>query len=144
MAVRYKIKQIVNSTSSANGKYYGKAFMLDEMDLEEISEKIQQNCSMKKSDVNAVLTELVDVMTDALQDSKKVRIDGLGSFQIGLKTVVAESADEFTSDNIVGYRVNFQPEYTVDTAGNRTTKLLSGVKAQAYEAYIKGVNDKDM
>lgn len=144
MSVRYKIKRIVNPSSPVNGYYYGKAVMLGELDLNGISEKIQQNCSMKKSDVNAVLTELVEVMTEALQDSKKVNINGLGTFRIGLKTVSEENLDDFTANNITGFRVIFQPEYTINSYGNRETVLLSGIKAEAYDAYTAGTNDNEL
>ncbi len=141
--IRYKVKKYVNSTSTKNGYFYGRVVTTDVMDLEAVAEKIQQNCSMKKSDVKAVLTELVDVMTEALQDSKRVKIDGFGSFRIGVKSQLVEKAAEFTSGNIKSFHVNFMPEYTFDAAGNRTVKLISGAKAQAHGEYAKGVNDND-
>lgn len=141
MAVSYKIKQYVNTNSEKNGQYYARSVVTGIMDLNAVAYKIQQNCSMKKSDVLAVLTELVEVITEGVQDSKRVCIDGFGSFKIGLKSTVAPSVSEFTQDNIKGFHVIFMPEYTVDATGKRTTKFLTGVKAQSYDQYKLGQND---
>ena len=41
---------------------------------------LQRNCTVKKADILAVLDELVETMRDQLQDSKRVKLDGFGSF----------------------------------------------------------------
>ena len=60
-------------------KFYARAVHLGTAQLADMAEKIQASCSVKKSDVLAVLTELAEVMTTELQDSKVVKIAGLGS-----------------------------------------------------------------
>lgn len=141
MAVSYKIKKYVNSSSEKNGCYFARSVVTGQMDMDAVATKIQQNCSMKKSDVLAVINELVEVITDAVQDSKKVRLDGFGSFKIGLKSTIAPSVADFSQGNIKGFRIIFQPEYKVDAAGKRTVKMLDGVKAQMYDEYKAGQND---
>lgn len=84
------------------------------MSTRAISKEIEQNVSVKESDVYGVLIELVNVIKRELQSGHIVRIDRLGSFRLGIKTKPANSAKEFTAlKNVVGYRVNFMPEYTV-------------------------------
>jgi len=141
MAVSYKIKKYVNSQSDKNGQFYARAVVTGEMNLDAVATKIQQNCSMKKSDVLAVVNELVEVITEAVQDSKRVRIDGLGSFKITLRSTLAADLDSFSANNIKGFRVNFMPEYKKDATGKRTTKILDGVQAQVYDPYRLGQND---
>ncbi len=142
--IQYKIKKFVNSSSSKNGYYYAKAMMLGEVDLDAIAEKIQRNCSMKKSDVKAVLTEMVEVMAEALQDSKKVRINGLGSFKMAIKSELVQKLQDVNSaDTIKGFRVRFTPEYKIDQAGQRITALTSGTRTRAYTPYQAGQNDKE-
>lgn len=116
----------------SNGKWFARAIQLGTVDTNDMASIIQRNCSMKKSDVQAVLTELVEVMTDKLQESYAVKLDGFGIFKIGLVTKGALTQDDFTATkNVVGSRVNFLPSYTVDTAtGKRTRALLDGVKAK--------------
>jgi nucleoid DNA-binding protein len=40
----------------------------------------------------AVLEELVEVMKDQMQDSKRVKLDGFGSFKIGIESKGAQTA----------------------------------------------------
>jgi ribosomal protein L5 len=79
----------------------------------------------------AVIEELVEVMKDQMQDSKRVKLDGFGSFKIGLNCRGARSAKAFTiNDNIEGMHVVFTPERSHDQAGNRTKQFLQGVKVE--------------
>ena len=87
--------QNANEDSEYFGQYYAKAVHTDEINLEKVAERVQRNCSMKKSDCLAVLTELVEVMKDELQASHSVRIDGLGTFKVGIKGSYAKTAAAF-------------------------------------------------
>ena len=135
MSVLFKLYQM-NRTfkdgrqDNSNGKWYARAIKVGTVETNDLAEIIQRNCSMKKSDVQAVLTELTEVMTQKLQDSYAVKLNGLGTFKIGLKCKGATDLDEFTvSENICGGRINFLPAYTVDSAtGHRTQALISGMK----------------
>jgi len=115
---------------SANGKWYARAITMGTVETDDLAQIIQKNCSMKKSDVVAVLSELVEVMTDKLQESYAVKLNGLGTFKIGIdSTGVSDPMDFTVSNNITGSHVNFMPAYTVDSAtGQRTKALLGGVK----------------
>ena len=97
------------------------------MTTRQLAEIMQENCTVKRSDIEAVLRELVPTMTRAMQDSKRVKIDGLGSFKIGLKTKAAASAKEFNAQkNVRGMHVNFMPETYKDKKTNtRVCDLLS-------------------
>ena len=147
MAVTYKLMKDTRESSAYKGQYYAKAVHTDTIDLSALADRIQRNCSMKKSDCYAVLTELVEVMKDELQASHIVKVDGLGSFKIGIKGTFCETAKDFNaSTNITGYRVNFRPTYTtiktgttVDpTTGETKVKkanvvdLTNGITAQEY------------
>ena len=146
MAVKYKLMQNGDEDSAYFGQYYAKAVHTDEINLEKVAERVQRNCSMKKSDCLAVLTELVEVMKDELQASHSVRIDGLGTFKVGIKGSYAKTAAAFNpAKNISGYKVNFRPSFTtvrtgtyIDDEGNLKVKkaqiaeLTSGIQVQAY------------
>ena len=109
MALLYKL--VRDNRKDSNNLWYGKAVQINSIDMEGIAEIIQRNCTVKKSDVLAVLTELVETMTDQLQNSVTVKLDGFGTFKIGLKTVGAVKAEDFAvSRNVRGLRVNFLSE----------------------------------
>ena len=143
MSVRYKLYQDNRAESTTRGKWYARAvYNQKPKTLNQLALKIQENVSMKKADVKAVLDEMVGVLKEWLQDSNRVKIEGLGSFKIGLKTKPADTAKDFTaSKHVVGARVNFLPEIEVDpTTGARIKSLLMGLEVE--ETYPNDV-DKD-
>ncbi len=114
-----------NKKSQAYNKWYAAAVTTKTVTLKEVAEIIQRNCSLKRSDVNAVLTELPEVLKDMMQTGVRVKIDGLGSFKYGLKSIGTETVTEFNSlENIMKVRVIFQPETVVDTATRKRRKAL--------------------
>ena len=138
MPTFYVLYQNKNPRSSTKDQWYAKAKCLGYWDLEKLADHIQDNVSAKKSDVIAVLRELVVVMAEAFDAGYGVKLNGFGRFKIGLKTKPAEAADKFSaSKNIVGSRINFQPETHWSAAdGNiRTNPFTTGLKVQEYGKY---------
>ena len=119
------------------GYWYGKAVTLGTKDTNDIADLVQRNCSMKKSDVKAVIEELIEVIHDQLCNSYAVKLDGLGIFKAGIKTTGTKQLDEWTAaKNIVSAHVNFQPSVTVDGAtGSHVSSLLHDIKYQEQEMY---------
>ena len=77
----------------------------------------------------AVIAELVDVMTIQLQNSKKVKLNGFGSFKIGFNSTAADTAKEFNSGiNIKNAHVLFQPITTIAKNGLRVKTFINGIK----------------
>ena len=131
MAVLYKLYQDNRDTSTHKGEWYARAKTLDTVTLNEIAQRIQDNTTAKKADALAVLTEMVEVVRDYLQKSYRVKIDGLGSFKMSLKTSPAPTAKEFSaSKNIKSMRALFQEDVTVDKNGMRQRSLSSGATAK--------------
>ena len=127
MAVFFRHYQNNNPNSKQVGKWYERAVITETVNTDAIAEKIQRNCTVKKSDVKAVITELVEVMQDELQASKRVKLDGFGSFKISIKSAPADSLDTFSvKEHIKGLKVLFQPETKVDADNKRVKTFLSG------------------
>ena len=82
MAVFYRLHQDQSTGTKRSGKWYARAVPTACIGTRQLAEIIQRNCTVKKSDVMAVLEELVEVMKDQMQDSKRVKLDGFGSFKI--------------------------------------------------------------
>ena len=131
MAVFYRLHQDKSVGTKRSGKWYARAVPTAVVNTRQLAEIMQRNCTVKKSDILAVLDELVETMRDQLQDSKRVKLDGFGSFKIGVSSSGADTAKKFTaSENIVGMHVVFSPERSTDAAGNRTKQFLQGAKAE--------------
>ena len=128
MAVLYRVYKDNRENSLTSGQYFARAIHTDTVGLKQMALEIEENVSVKYSDVSAVLIELVNVMNRHLNASERVVLDGFGSFKIGLKTKGALRKEDFSaSKNIVGSRMNFQPEWKVTKEGNRIKKFLSDV-----------------
>ena len=94
---------------NAPPKYYAQAQASGDVDLREMSERIQQSCTVTKADVYAVLVAMEDVIIDALKSGEIVRLGDLGSFQIGLNGKGALTEEEYTPNLIQKARINFRP-----------------------------------
>ena len=131
MAVLYRLYQNNNDKSPGKGKWYAKAVMTNVIDTKKLADIMQRNCTVKRADIMAVLTELVETMRDQLQDSKRVKLDGLGSFKLALTSKgAATAADYEVKKHVKKVRVLFSPESSTDSSGQRTKTFLEGVKVQ--------------
>ena len=128
MSVHYRLHKNTSVGTKLSGKWYARMVPMGVLNTRQLAEIIQRNCTVKKSDVMAVLEELVETMRDQMQAGKRVKLDGFGSFKIGLNCKGAASAEEFTvKKNIKGTHVVFMPERSTDSSGNKTKQFLQGV-----------------
>ena len=131
MAVFYRLSQVTSPKQKGYGKWYPRAVMTNTVDTNELANIMQRNCTVKKSDILAVISELIETMQDQLQDSKRVKLNGFGTFKIGLTSEGADSAADFSSSkHIKGLHVLFQPEVKTDSNGQRQKTFISGCTVQ--------------
>lgn len=136
MPVYYKIYQDNRERNPNKGKWYARATTIGTKELKDIAELIQRNASVKRSDVMAVLLELSEVLNDILCDGYRVKIDGFGSFKVGIRTSAANSEEEFSaSKNIIGSRIIFQPE--TEKAGSRGQRTRVLAKRVEFKDFAK-------
>jgi predicted histone-like DNA-binding protein len=128
----YRLVQDNRKASKNKGMWYGRAVISGVMNTKDLAERISNRCTVTYPDILAVISALVTEMGNQLRDSKRVVLDGLGAFKIGIKTVGAESASAFkVSSNVKGMHVLFQPETTIDAAtGKHSNELTRGAKVE--------------
>lgn len=128
MSVFYRLYQDNRETSSTKGKWYARAVHPNVVDTARLASIMQNNCTVKESDIMAVLQELGETMREQLIDSKSVRIQNLGTFKVGMRTTGSDTVKEFNvKKNIKGLHILFQPETKTDAStGKRFKKLLEG------------------
>ena len=132
MAVFYRLHQDQSTGTKKSGKWYARAVPMAVINTRQLAEIIQRNCTVKKADVMAVLEELVEVMKDQMQDSKRVKLDGFGSFKIGIESKGAQTAAKYSvSEHVKGLHVVFMPERTTDSGGNKSKQFLQGCRVEA-------------
>ena len=111
MSQKYIKSQNNNSHNAAYGKYYATAVYDNHfIGTEELADFIQQQASVKKSDIKAVLDELGAAMKHYFEMGQKVRLDGIGIMKVGFSSIGVNKAEDCTSATITTRRVLFQPE----------------------------------
>ena len=81
MAVFYKLYQIMKEGSADQGKWRVRVVPQGVVTTKELAKIMEQNCTVKSSDINAVLRELAETMKTSLLDGNRVVLDGLGGLQ---------------------------------------------------------------
>ena len=108
--VTYSVSPRINPRDKeALAKYYGHVQASGDINIREMSERIQQTCTVHKSDVYAVLVALEDVITDALKGGEIVRLGDLGTLQIGISSKGAVTEEDYSDSFITNARINFRP-----------------------------------
>ena len=131
MAVFYRLSQVTSPNQKGYGKWYPRAVMTNTVDTDALATIMQRNCTVKKSDILAVISELIETMQDQLQDSKRVKLNGFGTFKIGMSSTGADKASDFDArKHIKGLHVLFMPEVKTDSEGQRQKTFISGCSVQ--------------
>ena len=110
----YEVYQNQNEHSSAFGKWYGRVKYLESLNTRKLANHISEHGSIYTPDVvYGVLEKFRSCLLEMLLNSKKVKIEGLGTFYTTLecKQGGALTKDKFNiSSNIDGLHIRFLPE----------------------------------
>ena len=131
MSQKFTKLQNKNDDSTAFGKWFATA-VYDQhfIETEELANYIQQQASVKKSDIKAVLDELGGAMKHYFELGQKVKLDGIGIFKVGFSSIGANAKEDCGAQNITTRRVLFQPETQRVVVGQ--TKDKDGKIKQKY------------
>ena len=123
MAQKFIKSKNNNNKSLAYGKYFATA-VYDEkfITTEQIADFIQQQCSIKKSDIQAALDELGGAMKHFFELGQKIRLDGIGIFKVGFSSIGVDKAADCSAATITERRILFQPETERVVVGQTTNK----------------------
>ena len=123
MSQKFTKLQNNNKKSTAYGKWFATA-VYDQrfVETEELANYIQQQASVKKSDIKAVLDELGGAMKHYFELGQKVKLDGIGIFKVGFSSIGAADKVDCTAATITTRRVLFQPETVRIVVGQSVNK----------------------
>ena len=108
--VTYSVAPRINPRDKdAAPKYYGRVQANGDVNIRDMSERIQQSCTVHKADVQAVLLGLEDCIADALKNGEIVRLGDLGTLQIGISSKGAATEEDYDVSLIKKARINFRP-----------------------------------
>ena len=129
-----------NSFSQAFGKYFATAVYDNHfIGTEELSEFIQRQASVKKSDIKAVLQELGEAFKHFFEMGQKIKLDGIGIFKVGFSSIGVNKIEDCGAQTITTRRVLFQPETTRVIVGQQ--KMSDGTVKQKYVNAITMLKD---
>lgn len=111
-------KNLINKEEPA--KYYAQAQASGDVDVKEMSLRIEKACTVTRADVMAVLIALEDTIVEGLQRGEIVRMGEIGTFQIGLRGKGAATEADYNVALIRKAKVNFRP-------GVALTSILPGL-----------------
>ena len=135
--VTYSVSPRINPREKDEApKYYAHVQASGEASIREMAERIQQSCTVHKSDVFAVLVALEDVITDALRGGEIVRLGELGSFQIGISSKGALTEEDYEESMIKKARINFRP-------GSALVGCLSGLSFQKVKVRTSKADEEE-
>ena len=112
----YERYQNQNSYSNAYGKWYARVRYVETLNTQKLANHIANHGSIYTPDVvYGVLEKFRSCLIEQLLDSKKVKIDGLGTFYCTLKNRLkkggAVSKDKYTiAEYVGGLHIRFLPE----------------------------------
>jgi len=129
-----------NSFSQAYGKYFAQAVYDNHfVGTEELSDFIQRQASVKKSDIKAVLQELGEAFKHFFEMGQKIKLDGIGIFKVGFSSIGVTKLEDCGAQTITTRRVLFQPETTRVVVGQQ--KMSDGSVKQRYVNAITMLKD---
>ena len=108
------------------GRYYAQAQARGEAGIRELSQRIQQMCTVTRADVLAVLTALEDVIADSLANGEIVRLGDLCSLRVSLSGDGATTKEEYHPGLISKKRILFH-------SGQTLANMLNTLKYQKVE-----------
>ena len=114
----YEVKKNTNQYSSAYGKWYAQIKNLETLNTRKLANHISEHGSIYTPDVvYGVLEKFRSCLVEMLLNSKKVKIEGLGTFYCTLenqKNGAAKKEDFNVNKHLKALHIRFLPEQTTE------------------------------
>ncbi|MGI6231642.1 MAG: HU family DNA-binding protein [Prevotella sp.] len=117
MPIYFKKVKNNNQNSPAYGKWYAQGVVLGAVTTNQLAEQISHSTTVTYADTVAVLAELAVVMKNHLQESRRVILDGIGSFKVSISSIGSQTKKDVNANNIKRYRIIFRPMESVYMSG---------------------------
>ncbi|WP_288242263.1 HU family DNA-binding protein [uncultured Bacteroides sp.] len=110
MALEYVVtKRVFGFDDSKTEKYVAKSVRSGEMSFSKTCAKVSRLCGVHRKIVDLVVSGLVDIMAEDIDDGKSVQLGEFGIFRPTIKAKSEDSADKVTASNIIRKRIVFTP-----------------------------------
>ena len=115
------IRKYVNQTEDtpASGKTYGRVAYIETISTRQLANHMSDHGSIYTSDLAlGFLEKLRKCIVEMCLDSKKVKLEGLGTFYIGAVSTGETDGKDFTAGNIKALKLKFLPDQSNEFALN--------------------------
>ena len=102
-------KRVFGFDDSKTEKYVAKSVRSGEMSFSKTCAKVSRLCGVHRKIVDLVVSGLVDIMAEDIDDGKSVQLGEFGIFRPTIKAKSEDSADKVTASNIIRKRIVFTP-----------------------------------
>ena len=130
MAINYNVSKCKNPNGEEGVNYYScKAKKVSDYTFKELAQDINNSTTVTKADAMAVLASVKPFILSALLAGRRVVLDDLGSFVLGIRSKCftqedMQKTDFVPSAKIKGYSIRFRPEVELKA------DLVKGVRYQ--------------
>lgn len=95
MSIHLRLYRNNIKSSCHFGKYFAKTVSQGDVNLHDIAIEASRNCTLRESDVIAVVTELEDIMRHKLADGHTIVLNGIGRFSLRVESDGVENPKDF-------------------------------------------------
>lgn|SRR5574344_1205397 len=141
MAIQIRLEQNNSTREDTRGKWFARTQKMDEVGLDALAERMSRNCSMKKSDILGVMTELPEAITSELQNGNTVVIPGFGRFHATVESECVDSPEDFDMHkHIRDVKVKFLPTRKQDPVTGKMQQIWTKGMSLCYlPGFMKGI-----
>lgn len=111
MPIKYKVVERGYPGAGTEGpkKFYASVSSDGEMNLDDLTQRIEEMSTVSGADIRAVIYAAFSVMKSELGNGKIVRLGELGSLKIGISSRGEETADAVSENSVKGLKIVFIP-----------------------------------
>ena len=142
----YEVKENKNTKSAAYGKHFAKVKNLETLNTRRLAQHISEHGSIYTPDVvYGVLERFRACLVEMLLESKKVKIDGLGTFYCTLENQPggAQKKEDFNvGKHLKALHIRFLPEQATEL-NISSREFLKKAEFINIDSLLKGTEDAD-
>jgi predicted histone-like DNA-binding protein len=113
----------------ADNKYYAQVVSSGKTDLERLAYLVANQSTVREGDCYAVILSLIHNIVDELKQGRIVKLDKLGSFQIGVNSDAVDTLEEVSGTIVNNVRIKFRPDKRMKNSLNIKTIDFTTAKA---------------
>ena len=145
MPILYEAYQSNLENKDKKKLFYPRVVRTGKVGTEQIAKEVAGYSSLSAGDVKNTIDNLVTVMTQHLQASETVSLDGLGNFRI---TMIAKGKGVETADDVSASQAKLYMRFTSASTLNSdrtkaTRSLLTGAKCKRFDRQTGAVSGEE-